>query len=185
VCRACRGRGDFGLLHQRSQVPIITLKTPWDKVVGPCSLPRSECSGTGLLGCGDAARAGGKACVGSFRRMILPEDLQGAVCIGAGCDEMAMRSHEILIAAGPDPDGRRASIRLQPDGTILVNEKPVGSDLDIVEGIRAMLYQMLRVVHIEQECSVCHRTLPRPVIPGARAYAWVCWTCRDSRRQRK
>ncbi len=41
------------MFHQRSQVPIITRKTPWDKVKGPCSVHPTECDGAGDLGCGD------------------------------------------------------------------------------------------------------------------------------------
>lgn len=97
----------------------------------------------------------------------------GSVQIGRGCNVLETKSHEVLIAAGPDADGNVASIRLRPNGEVLVNEKLVGDDKAIVEGLRAIIYELSGIQHCYLECSECHARTTRPA-----PFHWLCPTCR-------
>jgi len=72
---------------------------------------------------------------------------QGVVVIGLGADTNSLpcNSHEVLIAAGADPKGNVASIRIRPTGEVLVNEKVVGNDPEVFEGLKQVIYAILRI----------------------------------------
>jgi hypothetical protein len=97
----------------------------------------------------------------------------GTVQIGRGCDVLEAKSHEVLIAAPPDADGNVASIRLRPNGEILVNERLVGDDKAIVEGLRAIMYELSGTQYCYLECAECHGRTTRPA-----PFHWLCPTCR-------
>ena len=100
---------------------------------------------------------------------------KGSICIGLGAQYLRVEDHEVLIAAPPDEKGDIASLRLRPDGTILMNEKVVGQDTSIVEAFREMIYQMIHQDVVVLSCSACgvETTRPKP-----KPEVWTCPLCR-------
>lgn len=72
-----------------------------------------------------------------------PDDVHGVTVIGWGTNFMKYESHELLIAAAPADDGSIASIRCRPNGDVLINERPVGNDPQILQGLRDLIRSML------------------------------------------
>ncbi len=121
---------------------------------------------------------------GAFDYPDIGSSTEGSVFVGGGVRWLPQRSNEVLIAARPDRKGQVASIRVQPDGTVLVNEREVGCDKDIVEGLRTLVYEMANIRHEYRDCVDCGNVTSRPVVPKANYKVWVCPACRQARRDK-
>jgi len=105
-----------------------------------------------------------------------PTVLNNCVVIGRGCDTLPIEQGDIAIATGHEK-GKVTSIRLSSNGEVRVNECLVGTDREVMDGLRRLLYDAFGVVEIVQECSKCHRVGPHPVLKGAKPTPWHCPVC--------
>ena len=115
-----------------------------------------------------------------FKALDIEQLVTNAVVIGPGTQNMIYNSGEILIAAGPDENGNGTSIRLCPDGVILVNEKPITKDSDLVEAFRKHLYVALKCDHEDIVCTVCGVQTSRLKYPQFDTPPpFICCACRE------
>lgn len=113
-------------------------------------------------------------------------DVRGVLVIGYGTNFMKVASYEILLAAAPDEEGRIASIRCRPNGDVLINERKIGNDREVVEGLRTTLCRLANILHVEETCTKCGQMFSYPIAENEAIFSGdaerprVCLGCRST-----